>query len=226
MLYPIFDTLKGILYIPSRDAPHLRENPRPNAPPKVTTSVDLAMFDKAHRKIHERLQRIPPKHFYLTAIILRQYYWDIKNFGTMDEANVLARADMPLLFDSPKQATPNITAFKLFNYIQNMNQLKMKKMYNKHCIKNGVKKALKWILKKFYSDNYDKMSKIIRNLLKSISTRRAPNVVYVDEQKCVELIFFNKHYGTSFLANGPDNNVLAMEENIDLLNAFFYEKDL
>jgi hypothetical protein len=106
-----------------------------------------------------------------------------------------------------------------------MNQLKMKKMYNKHCIKNGVKKALKWILKKFYNDNYERMSKIIRNLLKNISTRRAPNVVYVDEQKCVELIFFNKYYGTAYKTHGPDNDALVIETDMSLLNKFFYEKD-
>ena len=101
----------------------------------------------------------------------------------------------------------------------------MKKMYNKHCIKNGVKKALKWILKKFYNDNYERMSKIIRNLLKNISTRRAPNVVYVDEQKCVELIFFNKYYGTAYKTHGPDNDALVIETDMSLLNKFFYEKD-
>jgi hypothetical protein len=224
ILYPIFEMLKGILYIPSRESPHLKHNPQPEAPPRVTSVAELAQYDKGNRRIYERLQRIPKRHLFLSAVILRQYYWDIKNFGTVDEATVLSRADLPNLFDRKAQQ-PEITAFKLFNYVQNMNQLKMKKMYNKHCIKNGVKKALKWILKKFYNDNYERMSKIIRNLLKNISTRRAPNVVYVDEQKCVELIFFNKYYGTAYKTHGPDNDALIIETDMNLLNKFFYEKD-
>jgi hypothetical protein len=80
--------LKGILYIPSRESPHLKHNPQPEAPPRVTSIAELAQYDKGNRRIYERLQRIPKRHLFLSAVILRQYYWDIKNFGTVDEATV------------------------------------------------------------------------------------------------------------------------------------------